>query len=63
MVITVVPSGRGERVAAIRPAQDGSGDDQRGQKRDPGHDNPREDAGTSEPAPTTIINGHVDKLV
>jgi hypothetical protein len=60
MPIRIVPSERGDRVA-IRPAQGGSGGDQRRQKRDADHNGSAEDA---EQAPTKKnINGHVDKLV
>jgi hypothetical protein len=59
MSIRIVPSERGDRVA-IHPAQGGTGGDQRRQKRDADHNSPAEEA---EQAPTTSINGHVDKLV
>jgi hypothetical protein len=62
MFIRKAPSERGNHVA-IRPAQGGSGGDQRRQKRDADHISPAEDAGASEQAPSTNINGHVDKLV
>jgi len=61
MFIRIAPSERGNR-AAIQPAQGGSAGNQRGQKRDADHDKPTEDAGTSEHAPTTSTNGHVDRL-
>ena len=59
MSIRIGPSERGDRVA-IRPAQGGSGGDQRQQKRDADHNSPAEDA---EQVPTTSINRHVNKLV
>lgn len=62
MSIRIEPSERGDRIK-IHPPQGGSDGRQRGQKRDADHDSPVEDVGASEQAPTTGINGHIDKLV
>jgi hypothetical protein len=61
MAILIVPSERGNHVA-IQPAQGGSGGDQRRRKRDADDISPAEDSGASDQAPSTNINGHVDKL-